>query len=129
MMLSSRSGRTGWTRHRRSGRSQPPQRGQATVETALTLPVVVIVLFLMAEVGLVIRNQLYVINIAREAARHAAVDEPIGPVPANVSVQVHSSGDNVRAVVIIRHRITTPVLKRIAPFTLTAEAIMRKERL
>jgi hypothetical protein len=132
------SSRFAGTRHHRSGRrpaqprpAQPrtgQERGQATVEMALTLPVIVSVLFLMAEVGLVIQDQLFAINLAREAARHAAVGEPIGAVPARVTVQISNSGDNVQAVVIIRHRITTPVLRRIAPFDLTAEAVMRSER-
>jgi hypothetical protein len=105
------------------------ERGQATVEMALTLPLVVALLLVMAEVALAIRNQLYVINLAREAARHAAVDEPIGPVPSQVSVQLSNSGNNVVAVVTIRHKVTTPLLSRIGPFDLTAQAVMRSERL
>ena len=54
-----------------SGREE---RGQATAELALVLPVVALLLLLMAQVGLVVRDQLLVTHAAREAAREAAVD-------------------------------------------------------
>lgn len=54
--------------------SQVDERGQATVELALVLPVLVLLLFAVAQVGLVVRSQLLVIHAAREAARVVAVD-------------------------------------------------------
>jgi len=48
-------------------------RGQATVEFALLLPFVVVVLLALIQVGLLVRNRVLVTHAAREAARVAAV--------------------------------------------------------
>lgn len=48
-------------------------RGQATVELALVLPLILGLLLLLAQVGLVLRDQLLVVHAAREGARAAAV--------------------------------------------------------
>ena len=48
--------------------------GQAAVELALVLPLVVLVLLVVVQVGLVARSQILVVHAAREAAREAAVD-------------------------------------------------------
>jgi len=53
-------------------------RGQATVEVALILPVLATLLLAVVQVGLVVRDQILVTHAAREAARSAAVD----PAPA-----------------------------------------------
>lgn len=47
--------------------------GQATVEFAVALPVVVVVILGLAQVGVAIRNELAVELAAREGARAAAV--------------------------------------------------------
>src|SRR5262245_48021383 len=49
-------------------------RGQATVELALVLPLVVFGLLAIVQVGLVVRDQVAVVHAAREAARAASVD-------------------------------------------------------
>ena len=56
------------------------QRGQATVELALVLPVLLLIVLLLVQVALVVRDQVRVVHAAREAARAAAVQEEIGPV-------------------------------------------------
>ena len=50
------------------------ERGQATVEAALVLPLVVTMLLAVVQVGLVVRAQVLATHAAREAARAAAVD-------------------------------------------------------
>lgn len=50
------------------------ERGQSTVELALCLPIVVIVLAVVVQVGLVASDHVKVWHAAREAARVAAVD-------------------------------------------------------
>ena len=50
-------------------------RGQATVELALVLPVVLLLILSIVQLGLVIRDQVMVVNAAREGAR-AAIVEP-----------------------------------------------------
>ncbi|HMK11923.1 MAG TPA: TadE/TadG family type IV pilus assembly protein [Acidimicrobiales bacterium] len=47
--------------------------GQATVELALVLPVFVLLLLLLIQVGVLVRDQVMVIHAAREGARTAAV--------------------------------------------------------
>lgn len=49
------------------------ERGQATIELALALPMVCALLFAVVQVALIGRNQLAVQLAAREAARAAAV--------------------------------------------------------
>ncbi|MFT7599356.1 MAG: Flp pilus assembly protein TadG [Acidimicrobiales bacterium] len=55
------------------GHSEPEQ-GQATVELALVLPVVVLFALLVVQVGLVAKDLVLVQHAAREGARAAAVD-------------------------------------------------------
>lgn len=57
-------------------RPRPWSGGQATVEFALALPLVVMALLLVVQIGLVARAQLLVAHAAREGARAAAVDGP-----------------------------------------------------
>lgn len=61
-------------------RSAATQRGQATVELALLLPLVVALCVAVIAAGLVARDQIALSHVAREAARAAAVD----PDPAAV---------------------------------------------
>ena len=55
------------------------QRGQATVEFALIIPLVVVVLLAVVQIGLVVHAQLHVAHIAREVARAASVDPTVRP--------------------------------------------------
>jgi Flp pilus assembly protein TadG len=48
--------------------------GQASVELALVLPLVMVLLLAVAQFGLLVRDQILVVHAAREAAREAAVD-------------------------------------------------------
>ncbi len=65
-------------RHAHRDRACPRQRGQATVELALVLPLVVFALLAIVQVGLVVRDQVAVVHAAREAARAASVDRDPG---------------------------------------------------
>jgi hypothetical protein len=56
------------------------RRGQATVELALVLPLLLLTLLLLVQVALVVRDQVRVVHAAREGARAAAVHEEVGPV-------------------------------------------------
>ncbi|WP_419849445.1 TadE family type IV pilus minor pilin [Candidatus Poriferisocius sp.] len=49
-------------------------RGQAAVETALVLPLIMVVMLVLVQVGLLVRDHILVVHAAREAARAAAVD-------------------------------------------------------
>ncbi len=54
------------------------QEGQASVELALLLPIVVLLLLAILQVGLLARDVVLVTHAAREAARAAAVDPTPG---------------------------------------------------
>ena len=54
-------------------RNGPPDRGQATVELALVLPFVFVVLLVGVDVALISRDAIRVEHAAREAARVASV--------------------------------------------------------
>ena len=73
---------------RRPDRWAPPDaRGQATVEIAMLLPVLVTTLLLVVQVGLLARDRVLTVHAARTAAR-AAADEPK---PASSSASALSS--------------------------------------
>jgi Flp pilus assembly protein TadG len=50
-----------------------PDTGQAAVELALVLPLLVVLLLGLVQVGLVVRDQVLLVHAAREAARQLAV--------------------------------------------------------
>lgn len=50
------------------------ERGQSTVELALCLPIVVIILAIVVQIGVIAIDRVKVWHAAREAARVAAVD-------------------------------------------------------
>lgn len=104
----------------------PPERGQATVELALTLPVIALLLMLGVDAALLVRGQLVAVQISREAARHAAVGEPWSP-PPTARVDIIRSGDLIRAHTVVVHRIVTPGVSVLGPVELSAEAVMRAE--
>jgi Flp pilus assembly protein TadG len=52
---------------------QQGERGQSTVELALALPVVTIVLLVLVQIAVIARDHVLVTHAAREAARAAAV--------------------------------------------------------
>lgn len=64
-------------------------RGQATLELALVLPLVLAITLLVVQVGLVVRDQQLVLNAAREGARSAATD----PAAAAARQAALNSGD------------------------------------
>ena len=72
------NGRLRFPRGWRGGTRRHPrgacERGQATVEFAFVLPLLVLAMLAIVQVGLVVRDQLGVVHAAREAARAASVD-------------------------------------------------------
>lgn len=54
-------------------RAGGPDRGQSTVEFALVLPLILLLLLGLLQVGLLLKDQLLVAAAAREGAREAAV--------------------------------------------------------
>lgn len=121
------------------------ESGQATIEAALTLPVVLIGLLLIVQVGLVVRDALALVQAAREGARAVAVEgsdeaavtavrRSAGPLDVD-RIQIEVSPDRSRGspiTVTLRYeeRLRIPIVSRIAALELPlrSSATMRAER-
>ena len=119
------------------------EEGQSTVELALVLPLVVVVLLAVVQVGLVVRDQVLVVHAAREGAREAAV-EPAPDAARQAAVAGSSleadrldvavsgrgaAGSRVRVEVRYRAPTRVPVVGAVlGDLTLEATATMRVER-
>ena len=117
--------------------------GQATVELALLMPVILLLLLAVVQLGWVTRDQVLVANAAREAARAVAVDARPGAAleaarrsgaldPAELRVEVGVRGPVGSTVrVVVRYRSVTDA-PLIGPFVgdveLKADATMRVEQ-
>ena len=117
-------------------------RGQATVELALLLPVVVVLLLAVLQLGIVARDVVLVTHASREAARAAAVDDASGAAmeaakassgldPDRLEVEVSGRdgpGSRVRVAVSYRIRTSVPIVGAwMADPEVTSTATMRVE--
>jgi Flp pilus assembly protein TadG len=113
------------------------------VELALVLPLVLLLLLGMVQLGLLVGDQILVVHAAREAAREAAVDPaPDAPRqaaaasstldPSRLTVTTSgrgAAGSRVRVEVAYRAPTAVPLLgAAVGDFTLRATATMRVER-
>lgn len=117
--------------------------GQASVELALVLPLVMILLLAVVQLGLLVRDQILVVHAAREAAREAAVD-PAADAPRRAALASSTlsdgrltvtttgrgaAGSRVRVEVAYRASTGVPLLgAAMGDLTLRASATMRVER-
>jgi Flp pilus assembly protein TadG len=120
--------------------SDTPDRGQATVELALCLPLLFIFLLGMVQLVVIVRDQLAVQLAAREAARAAAV-AATSPAAAQaaaaqaitlrpLTVATRSSASAVTVTVTVSHVTPTdvPLIGAFLPdITVTAIATMALE--
>ncbi|CAA9229627.1 MAG: hypothetical protein AVDCRST_MAG10-1099 [uncultured Acidimicrobiales bacterium] len=113
------------------------------MELALVLPLVMILLLAVAQLGLLVRDQILVVHAAREAAREAAVDPAVdAPRRAALASSTLSDshltvtstgrgapGSRVRVEVAYRTASAVPLLgPAVGKLTLRASATMRVER-
>lgn len=120
-----------------------PERGQATVELALVLPLVALLMLAIVQLAVIARDQNLVSHAAREAARAAAVDadpdvavqaaERAGPLdPRRMQVRVRGRdgvGSRVQVTVRYTTRVGVPgVGVAVGDVVLEAKATMRVER-
>ncbi len=116
--------------------------GQATVELALSLPILAMFILAIVQVGVVVRDQLAVIHAAREGARAAAIDNTASPMSAARRGVERTSGLDatrrrvattvsdglVTVVVTYRSPTDVPVIGTFLPDrTLTATVVMALE--
>jgi Flp pilus assembly protein TadG len=113
------------------------------VELALVLPLVMMVLLAVVQLGLLVRDQILVVHAAREAVREAAVD-PAPDAPRRAALASSTLADDrltvtttgrgavggrVRVEVAYRASTGVPMLgAAIGDLTLRASATMRVER-
>lgn len=113
-------------------------RGQATVELALVLPLVFGMLMLLFQVALVARDEILVVHAARDAAREATVTGDAARVTAaarrNVPgatvriVRRGRAGESVAVVVTYTSRTDLPLIGALLPdLTLHGSSVMRVE--
>lgn len=122
------------------------KRGQAMVEMALAIPVLVLLLAGILDMGRVLHDLLTITYAAREGARTAAVGEDNTKIyaaivnaapsidPATMSIDINPAADrkpNNPVTITITHDviIVTPLISTLVanPFPLTATAVMRME--
>jgi Flp pilus assembly protein TadG len=124
---------------RRGARPARPAAGQATVELALVLPLVVLLLLALVQTGLVVRDQVLTVHAAREAAREASVGADMRRVRAAATevldrarVEVGPRGRVGEPVEVrVRYRAETdvPLVGAVFPdVDLEARVVMRAER-
>jgi hypothetical protein len=117
--------------------------GQATVEFALVLPVVILAMVVLVQVAVFVRAQVLVVHAAREGARAAAVDpdpsaveqavRESGPLdPARLSIERSERGEPGSRVTVRVHylvAVVIPMVRRyVDPLTVSGQTTMRVER-
>ncbi len=109
----------------RSGRD----RGQAAVETALVLPLLLAAVLALVQVGLLVRDYVLVVHATREAARAAAVTPTVeaaraaavaatGLDPTRMQVGIEGgrvTGSSLRVTVLYHPEPRIPIVGRLFP--------------
>ncbi|MCX8131880.1 MAG: pilus assembly protein [Clostridia bacterium] len=123
------------------------QGGQSVVETALVLPIIIVILMGIIDFGLLFNNYLIMSNASREAARSAAVgltDVQIRVVVTNLTVSlqqtklrttiypsesIRKKGDEVSVTIEYENMLLTPIIGSIIPnpVHLKSKTVMRME--
>lgn len=97
------------------------ERGQAMVETAITLPLLLLLLMGIMEFGWYFYNQMSVENGSREGARYAIVNSDSATLSADVTDLVESivvgPGEMTVSVSLVSDKITVTVTKDVATLT------------
>lgn len=97
------------------------ERGQALVETAITLPLLLLLLMGIMEFGWYFYNQMSVENGSREGARYAIVNSDSSTLSADVTDLVEgivvSPGEMTVSVSLVSDKVTVTVTKDVATLT------------
>lgn len=129
------------------GKRLDNQKGQSMVETALILPIIILILTGIIDFGLLFNNYLVITNASREAARQAAVgssDSELNIMVSNMTStldqakltttiypaeSLRKKGDEVIITIGYDNMLLTPVISSIIPnpLHLSAKTVMRVE--
>ncbi len=124
------------------------QKGQSVVETALILPIIILILMGIIDFGLMFNNYLVISNAAREGARNAAVgasdlsvnnmilsmtsslDHTKMKTTIYPSESLRKSGEEVTVTIEYENKLFTPVISAILPdpLHLKTKTVMRMEK-
>jgi hypothetical protein len=116
------------------------ERGQSSVELALVMPLVALLLLALLQVGVLVKDQLLVLGAAREGVREAIVNPDRGQIEVaasaaapglDLTLQVQRGterGDPARVEVSAKPIRLPLVGQMVAGVTLKAGATMRLER-
>jgi Flp pilus assembly protein TadG len=127
---------------RTAGRGRPA--GSATLEFALVLPIVLVMSLAVLQVGILVKDQLVVVESARAGAREASVNpddtaaeraatgsaSSLDPARLDVGVQRSGGAGTAVSVAVTYHApIAIPVVAWLFPpsIDLAATAVMRQE--
>ena len=133
---SRRPGRSGGAEQvRRDSRSRPRDRGAVTAETAVLLPVLLVVLAAAIGVLACVAAQLACVDAARAAARVAARGDAVAQVrtvgerlaPDGAQVRVRSGADTVEVVVSARVRPFGRALSALPAVSVSGRAVAAVE--
>ncbi|MEY4360708.1 MAG: hypothetical protein RL391_14 [Actinomycetota bacterium] len=103
--------------------------GQAVVEFALTLPIVVLMLLLMVEVGLLIVDQVRLVHLCRDATRAASIsNDPVNAARNTMSddeVTVRVVEDRLSVTVVVEsvHHTDLPLIGALLPDVTMSERL------
>lgn len=86
-------------------------RGQAVVEFALTLPLVMLTICLVVEVGAITIDQIRLVHLCRDATRAASLSAD--PVSAAREAVATSDADDIDVVVTVDDEVVTVSLRRL----------------
>lgn len=123
------------------------EKGQSLVETALVLPIIILMLTGIIDFSLLLNNYLIICNASREGARNAAVGFSDAMIVSSirnasstldqnkVSIAIHPAealrkrGDHITVTVEYDYKLITPIIGVAVPdpFHLKAKAVMRME--
>lgn len=129
------------------GKCLESKKGQSIVETALVLPILVLLLTGIIDFGFMFNNYLVVSNASREGARAAAVgasdveiQDAVENVAASLSLtklsisispaeSVRKKGDEVVVTVLYDYDMITPIIGALVPdpLNLQGRTVMRME--
>lgn len=106
-----------------------PRRGQAIIETALVLPILVILVFGIVNVSMLMFDFLHASNCARDAARRAAVHlTPTACADLDFTLTVTDDGSSVTAVVAdADYAWLVPIPPMTGTIPLSVSVVMRLE--
>ena len=131
---------------KRTGRATG-EKGQSLVETALVLPIIILILTAIIDFGFVFNNYLIVSSASREGARSAVVgynDTEIRQIISSITSTLDSTkltisispsqasrdpGDEVTITVEYKNSLMTPVISSILPnpLEIKGKTVMRME--